>query len=93
MKKQVKVFPVIEKYLTQKGQASLVAKIEERRNFGIKKYGTELHTLNNRDAKKDAEEEILDCFQYVTQIGLEKKIEVDEVLDKLIEVYTQLQEV
>ena len=87
---QVKVFPVVRRYLIQTEQTSLVAKIEERRDLGIEKYGQELHTFNGRDARKDAEEEILDCLQYVTQLGLEKDVDVSHILSKLVEVYQDL---
>jgi hypothetical protein len=49
----------------------LVALLEERRAFGARKYGTELHTHNGRDAYLDALQGLLDLFVYLHQAQLE----------------------
>lgn len=39
---------------------------------GEKKYGRRLQTWNGRDAAQDAVEELVDAFQYVSQLKLER---------------------
>lgn len=39
---------------------------------GEKKYGVRLHTWNGRDAAQDAREELVDGFQYLTQLTMER---------------------
>lgn len=39
---------------------------------GEAKYNTRLNTWNGRDAAKDASEELVDAFQYLTQLKLER---------------------
>jgi hypothetical protein len=46
-------------------QDLLIADIEERKQFGIKKYGTALQSGNGRDMLQDAYEEILDLAVYM----------------------------
>lgn len=53
-------------------QAIMIGAIEERREYGIRKYGRPLETDNGRDALKDAWEEALDLFTYLTQARLER---------------------
>lgn len=50
----------------------LAADIEARREFGIKRYGTELRTHNGRSALTDLYQELLDACQYAAQDYLEK---------------------
>lgn len=58
--------------------------LEERRNFGIEKYGQELHTHNGRDAIEDARQEFGDLVVYLTQGVLEGRAnEVQEFLSKM----------
>lgn len=53
-------------------QDIMIAAIEERRDHGIRKYGRPLETNNGRDALKDAWEEVVDLFAYLTQMRLER---------------------
>ncbi|QBZ71930.1 hypothetical protein SEA_KRADAL_31 [Streptomyces phage Kradal] len=53
-------------------QEVMIRAIEERREYGKKKYGRVLETDNGRDALKDAWEEALDLFTYLTQARLER---------------------
>lgn len=39
---------------------------------GIRKYNTELFTFNGRNAAKDLYEELVDAFNYATQLELER---------------------
>lgn len=39
---------------------------------GEKKYGVRLHTWNGRDAAQDVREELVDGFQYLTQLTMER---------------------
>lgn len=45
--------------------------IEDRRDLGLRKYGTVLQPGNGRDALKDAWDEALDMYVYLTQLKLE----------------------
>lgn len=46
-------------------QDLVIADIEERRQFGIRKYGTALQAGNGRDMLQDAYEEALDLVIYL----------------------------
>lgn len=46
-------------------QDLVMADIEERRQFGIRKYGTALQAGNGRDMLRDAYEEALDLVIYL----------------------------
>lgn len=50
----------------------LAADLEARREFGIKRYGSELKTHNGRSALTDLYQELLDACQYAAQDYLEK---------------------
>jgi hypothetical protein len=39
---------------------------------GIQKYNTELFTFNGRNAAKDLYEELVDAFNYATQLEMER---------------------
>lgn len=43
----------------------------DREIKGIEQYGRSLETFNGRNAIRDALEEVVDAFQYLTQIQLE----------------------
>lgn len=49
-----------------------IADIEERRQVGIRRYGTALQPFNNRDAFRDAYEEVLDLLLYLRQVRVER---------------------
>lgn len=51
-------------------QEVMIRAIEERREYGKKKCGRALEADNGRDALKDAWEEALDLFTYLTQARL-----------------------
>lgn len=53
-------------------QEVMIRAIDERRAYGKRKYGRALETHNGRDALKDAWEEALDLFTYLTQMRLER---------------------
>src|SRR4051812_13169096 len=53
-------------------QDALIAAVQERRAYGIRKYGRPLETHNGRDALTDAWEEALDLVTYLTQVRLER---------------------
>ena len=58
--------------------------LEERRNFGLQKYGQELHTHNGRDAIEDARQELGDLVVYLTQASMEgRSKEVGDLLSKM----------
>jgi len=59
------VFPELQRVL--KDYPMLLEKLEERRQLGIEKYGTELMTFNGRNVSQDYSEELLDAIQYLTQ--------------------------
>ncbi len=47
--------------------------LQTRTALGIKRYGTPLQTFNERDAKQDLYEELLDAAQYCKQVLMETK--------------------
>jgi hypothetical protein len=49
----------------------LIPHIEDRRQFGLEKYGTLLQVGNGRDALKDAFQEALDAIVYLKQAILD----------------------
>jgi hypothetical protein len=53
-------------------QDALIGAVQERRAYGIRKYGRPLETHNGRDALTDAWEEALDLVTYLTQMRLER---------------------
>lgn len=67
------VYPQLIKYLKQYqlDDVRIVEELRQRRELGIEKYGTELHTFNGRDCLRDCKEELLDLAQYVCQLYLE----------------------
>jgi hypothetical protein len=52
-------------------QSQVIADIVERRQVGIKRYGTALQPHNGRDALRDAYEEALDLAMYLKQLMVE----------------------
>lgn len=55
-------------------QLILIRAIEERRKFGIRKYGRPLEAHNGRDALRDMWEELMDATSYFTQFVLEQGV-------------------
>ena len=53
-------------------QSQVIADIAERRELGIRRYGTALQPHNNRDALRDAYEECLDQAMYLKQLLVER---------------------
>ena len=47
------------------GFEELVEDMYERKEFGLRKYGTVLHASNGRDHTKDAYDEVLDLLVYL----------------------------
>lgn len=52
----------------EKAIVGVILELEERRAFGLKKYGTLLQANNGRDSVRDALDEALDLIVYVRQI-------------------------
>lgn len=52
----------------------VIADMQERREFGIRKYGGELMTHNRRDPLMDAYQEALDLALYLRQAIAERKM-------------------
>jgi hypothetical protein len=50
----------------------LVVLLQARREFGKRKYGTELQPFNGRDAYVDALQELVDLLQYLHQAQMER---------------------
>lgn len=51
--------------------SALTDAVEERKAYGINKYGQALMTHSGRDALKDAWEEAIDLWAYLTQMDME----------------------
>lgn len=58
-------------FLTEKDLNLVCERLQERSDFGKEKYGSRLHTFNGRDCELDAQQEIIDCIQYISQLKLE----------------------
>lgn len=56
-------------------QDEVVRLINERRELGVKRYGSPLMTHNGRDSLVDLRDELLDALMYVTQAILERDAE------------------
>jgi len=54
-------------------QSQVIADIRERRELGIKRYGTALQPHNGRDALRDAYEEAIDLAMYLKQAIVERE--------------------
>jgi hypothetical protein len=69
----------------------VIADLEERRRFGLEKYGTVLQSFNGRDALVDAYQEALDLLVYLKQ-ELEESDDMDiyELYDDVSEVALSL---
>lgn len=52
-------------------QDALIAKIEERKQLGVQRYGSVLMTHNGRDAGQDMVEEAVDLAVYSMQVAME----------------------
>lgn len=63
----------------------IIAKMEESKQVGIRRYGTPLQTFNGRDCLQDAVEEARDLYVYLS--SMEQAREASR--DRLIEVVTQ----
>jgi hypothetical protein len=50
----------------------VIADVEARKAFGLKKYGTLLQAHNGRDALRDLYDELLDAIVYVRQLMEER---------------------
>ena len=78
---------VIEDYLTNTIQNnytdSIVQLMEDRKEFGLKKYGTVLQAKNGRNPLVDAIEEKLDGIFYICQ-AIEENMDID---NNLIDLY------
>lgn len=75
-------------------QDMVIEDIEERKQFGIRKYGTALQAGNGRNHLQDAYEEVLDLVVYLRGVTEEErlKFELDErtydqqrMLERLVE--------
>lgn len=64
----------------------LVTFLRSRREFGRRKYGTELQPFNGRDAYLDALQELIDLFAYLHQAQLERTALEQELADARLQV-------
>lgn len=55
-------------------QSQVIEDIKERREVGIKRYGTPLQPNNGRDALQDAYEEAIDLCMYLKQMIIEREL-------------------
>lgn len=60
-------------YLTPDQFEAVRSALEQRAEFGQKKYGTKLRILNGRDATFDLYQELLDAIMYAMQARMEGK--------------------
>ena len=51
--------------------ARIAGEFAERNAKGVETYGRTLMTFNGRDALRDAREEVLDTYVYLTQLAME----------------------
>ena len=57
----------------------LVRLLQERSDFGQRKYGVRLHTENGRDAYIDSLQELLDLFVYLHQAQMERQADLERL--------------
>lgn len=65
----------IQNNSTNSAADDIVKLLEERRQFGLEKYGIELHTFNGRNAVEDIRQELGDLIIYFAQLIMENKTE------------------
>ena len=53
-------------------QDAVISDIQERKELGVRRYGTALQPFNGRDALQDAYEEALDLAIYLKQAIIER---------------------
>lgn len=58
--------------VTPSARESFLTMLAEREQKGIATYGRTLQAFNGRDAVQDALEEVIDAFQYLVQIRIER---------------------
>lgn len=51
---------------------AVIVDLQQRRQYGVQKYGTELESHNGRDALLDAYQEALDLVMYLRQALMER---------------------
>jgi hypothetical protein len=56
------------------GCKELIEDMVERKDFGLRKYGTILHSDNGRDHTKDAYDEVLDLLVYLRTMMAEDEV-------------------
>lgn len=74
--KGIVIFNLIQSYLDKIQDKSFNNEVLEqlfnRYNFGLQKYGQPLMSDDGRDSVRDANEELLDCIQYVIKCKYNK---------------------
>ena len=58
--------------VTPRAREEFLRMLAGREQVGIRTYGTTLQTFNGRDAIQDAKEELIDAWQYLVQIEMER---------------------
>lgn len=74
--KGIVIFNLIQSYLDQVEDKSFNSEVLEqlfqRYTFGLQKYGQPLKSDDGRDSVRDANEELLDCIQYLIKCKYNK---------------------
>jgi len=60
-------------FLSEEDRKMIDLRLQQRSDFGKEKYGSFLRTFNGRDCEIDAQQEIIDCIQYLFQMRLENR--------------------
>lgn len=60
-------------FLSEEDMKMVGERLQQRSDFGKEKYGSFLRTFNGRDCEIDAQQEIIDCIQYMFQLRLENR--------------------
>ncbi len=58
--------------VTPAARTTFLAMLDQRERKGIETYGRSLHTQNGRDAVQDGLEELIDAWQYLVQVRMER---------------------
>jgi hypothetical protein len=61
-----------EKAVTPQARVEFIRMLAEREKQGIATYGRSLETFNGRDALRDIKEELIDAWQYLIQLEMER---------------------
>ena len=79
------VNPSISSRVREKAEELFLTTLENQCNAGVAKYGISLESFNRRDTVVDCVQEMVDAFQYLTQLSMEVDV-LYEYLNRLFRI-------